>query len=89
MKKFLVCVFLLPFLITSCTTFTHRSGDNSNIDNDSRYCQATANSVAPTYICQNPLMCTPAETSYAIGQLSQNNAVYEKCMFQRGYVVQQ
>ena len=56
MRKFLVCAIFLPFLITSCTTFTHRSGDNSNIDNDSRYCQATANSVAPTYICQNPLI---------------------------------
>tara|TARA_B100001964_G_scaffold172122_1_gene189496 strand:+ start:233 stop:502 length:270 start_codon:yes stop_codon:yes gene_type:complete len=89
MKKYLVVAMLLSFLITSCATYTHRSGDNSNIETDSRYCQATANANAPTYICQNPFMCTPEETSYAIGQLSKNNAVYDQCMIQRGYVVQQ
>ena len=38
---------------------------------------------------ENPTMCTPAETSYAIEMLSRNNAVYDQCMIQRGYVVQQ
>ena len=34
-------------------------------------------------------MCTPAETSYAIEMLSRNNAVYDQCMIQKGYVAQQ
>ena len=46
-------------LFTSCaTTWSHQS-ECSNLDTDKRYCGATANAVAPTYICRNPLMYCP------------------------------
>ena len=47
-------------LFTSCaSTWSHQSGNNSNLDTDKRYCGATANAVAPTNICRNPLRTGP------------------------------
>ena len=62
--------------------------NNSNLDTDSRYCQLTANSQAPTYICRGITYCAPDETAIAIQALAQNTAVYDKCMMSKGYVPQ-
>ena len=84
-----IFLFLLTIsFLTSCTTYTHRSGNNSNLDTDSRFCQLTANTQAPTYICRNITYCDTDETSIAIQALVQNTAVYDKCMMSKGYVPQ-
>ena len=79
-------MFSVLFLFSCTTQFKHQSGNNSNLGNDTRYCKATANSQAPTYICRNPLMCAPDETSIVLMSISQNNAVYDQCMMSKGYV---
>jgi len=81
-------VFLIIFSLTSCTTYSHRSGNNSNLDIDSRSCQNLANLNAPTYICRNPLMCAPDELAIAIDALGRNNSYYDQCMLQKGYTPQ-
>lgn len=84
-----IFLFLLTIsFLTSCTTYTHRSGNNSNLDTDSRFCQLTANTQAPTYICRGITYCAPDETAIAIQALAQNTAVYDKCMMSKGYVPQ-
>jgi len=84
-----ILIFLLTVLfLNSCTTYTHRSGNDSNLDIDSRFCQLTANTRAPTYICRAITFCAPDETSIAIQALAQNNAVYDQCMMSKGYVPQ-
>ena len=89
MKKILGIIILgLLFFTTSCTTYTHRSGNDSNLDADSRFCQATANYQAPTYICRMITYCAPDETAIAIQSLSRNAAVYDQCMYSKGYVAQ-
>jgi len=85
-KIFLFLIIIL--FLNSCTTYTHRSGNNSNLDIDSRFCQLTANTQAPTYICRGITYCAPNETSIAIQSLAQNTAVYDKCMMSKGYVPQ-
>ena len=73
-------------LFTSCaTTWSHQSGNNSNLDTDKRYCGATANAVAPTYICRNPLMCDPDETNKVLDQLIGYEATFKTCMYKKGY----
>ena len=82
-------IFLFLLIITflsSCATYSHKSGNNSNLDTDSRFCQLTANTQAPTYICRGITFCAPDETAIALQALAQNNAVYEKCMMSKGYV---
>ena len=82
-------IFLFIFIITflnSCATYSHKSGNNSNLDTDYRFCQLTANPQAPTYICRGITFCAPDETAIALQALAQNNAVYEKCMMSKGYV---
>ena len=59
-------MFSVLFLFSCTTQFKHQSGNNSNLGNDTRYCKATANSQAPTYICRNPFMCAPDETSIVL-----------------------
>ena len=56
------------------------SGNNSNLSNDSNFCSAYARVAAPTYICRNPLMCAPEETSIALDALLNNAAAYDLCM---------
>ena len=87
MKKFLI-IILSFIIISGCTTYSHRSGNNSNLTTDSKFCQATANSQAPTYICRNPLLCTPEETSYAWSQIAKNTGIYDQCMISKGYQAQ-
>lgn len=86
MKIFLFLLIIIFF--NSCTTYTHKSGNNSNLDADSRFCQATANSKAPTYICRMITYCEPDETAIAIQSFSQNTAIYDRCMLSKGYIPQ-
>lgn len=88
MLRGFVLIIVLLFSLLSCTTYTHRSGNNSNLDTDSRFCQATANARAPTYICRNITFCAPDETAIAIQSLSRNTAIYDQCMISKGYVSQ-
>ena len=85
--KILLFLLIITFL-SSCATYSHKSGNNSNLDTDSRFCQLTANTQAPTYICRGITFCAPDETAIALQALAQNNAVYEKCMMSKGYVPQ-
>ena len=88
-KHALKCMLMAFILLSGCaTTWSHQSGNNSNLDTDKRYCGATANAVAPTYICRNPLMCAPDELGIAMERLAQNNAAYDRCMIQKGYRAQ-
>ena len=80
---FIILIFI--FLSACQSNWTSVSGNNSNLTNDKRYCSASADAAVPTYICRNPLMCAPDETSTVIVSISQNNAFYEKCMFEKGY----
>ena len=80
--------FLLLFFSASCTTYSHQSGNNSNLDRDRRSCSNLANLNAPTYICRNPLMCAPDEFAIAIDALARNDAFFDQCMLQKGYTPQ-
>ena len=73
------------FILGSCTTYSHTSGNNSNLDIDSRSCKNLANLNAPTYICRNPLMCAPDEIAIALEAIARNDAYYDQCMLQKGY----
>ena len=84
MKNFFF-IILSFIILSSCTTYSHRSGNNSNLATDSKFCQGRANAQAPTYICRNPLACTPEETSYAWSQIAKNNGIYDQCMISKGY----
>ena len=46
---------------------------------------AYARVVAPTYLCRNPLMCAPDETSIALASMFDNAAAYDLCMLKKGY----
>lgn len=84
-----IFLFLLTIsFLNSCTTYTHKSGNNSNLVTDSRFCQLTANTQSPTYICRGITYCAPDETAIALQALAQNTAVYDKCMMSKGYVPQ-
>ena len=85
MKKLLIVSIL--FLNSCVTEFENRSGNSSKLDQDRRYCKATARAVAPIYLCRNPLMCAPDETSRVIQSMSSHNAYYDKCMFEQGNAV--
>ena len=76
-----VFIWLCNYLVSSI-------GKQFKPDTDKRYCGATANSVAPTYICRNPLMCAPDEVGIALERIAQNNAAYDRCMIQKGYRAQ-
>lgn len=84
MKKLLIVLIL--FLNSCVTEFESRSGNSSKLDQDRRYCKATARAAAPIYICRNPLMCAPDETSRAIQSISSHNGYYDKCMFDQGNI---
>ena len=80
--------FLFLLFLASCTTYSHQSGNNSNLDSDSRSCKNMANLNAPTYICRNPLMCAPHEIAIAWEAIARNDAYYDQCMLQKGYRAQ-
>ena len=87
MKNLFLSILLLV-LLTSCATYSHQSGNNSNLDIDRRSCGNLANLNAPTYICRNPLMCAPDEFAIAIESLARNDAFFDQCMLQKGYRAQ-
>ena len=78
-------VVLIFVTISSCTTWSHQSGNNNNLNSDKRYCNTEARIQAPTYICRNPLMCAPDEFAMAIDALSRNAAIFDRCMMRKGY----
>ena len=84
MKKLFLIILLM--CLNACTsTWTHQFKDNSNINFDKGFCKSLANSKTPTYICTNPFMCSPDETSLVLTSLSQNLAEFEHCMHKKGY----
>ena len=79
-------ILLSVIFLTSCaTTYSHRSGNNSNLNTDKRFCDARSKSLAPVYICRNPLMCAPDEVSIVWTSIAQNDAAYDQCMISKGY----
>ncbi len=87
MKKF---IYLILFsLLTSCanTSWDHRSGNNSDLEFHSGFCNSLANAKSPTYLCKDPFMCKPEEFSLVITALGQNAAEYDHCMYKKGYNV--
>ena len=83
---FIILIFI--FLSACQSNWTSVSGNNSNLTNDKRYCSASADAAVPIYMCRNPLMCAPDEFAIAIEALSQNAAVFDRCMMQKGYTAQ-
>ena len=78
---------IFVMILTGCasSSWTHKSNDNSNLEFDSGFCRSFANANAPTYICKDPLMCSPDEFSVAITAIGQNTAEYNHCMYRKGY----
>jgi hypothetical protein len=86
MKKILFLSMIV--ILNSCASeFENRSGNTSKLDQDRRYCKAAARAAAPIYLCRNPLMCAPDETSRVIQSISSHNGYYDKCMFEQGNTV--
>ncbi len=83
----LIKPILLLILLSSCVggTWNHQSGDNSKLDLDRNFCDSFADSRYPTYLCKNPLMCAPQETSLVISSIAENSAAYRNCMYGKGY----
>ena len=83
MKKILF--FSMIVILNSCASeFENRSGNSSKLDQDRRYCKAVARAAAPIYLCRNPFMCAPDETSRVIQSISSHNGFYDKCMYEQG-----
>ena len=85
MKKIMLLIIFSMLASCANTSWEHRSGNNSDLDFHSGYCRSLANAKAPTYICKDPFMCKPEEFSLAITALGQNAAVYDHCMYKKGY----
>jgi hypothetical protein len=83
MKKILFLSMIV--ILNSCASeFENRSGNTSKLDQDRRYCKAAARAAAPIYLCRNPFMCAPDETSRVIQSISSHNGFYDKCMYEQG-----
>ncbi len=87
-KRAAIGVIVIFFFNGCATNWSHRSGNNYNLDTDKRYCNTQARIQAPTYICRNPLMCAPDEFAIAMEALSRNAAFFDRCMMQKGYTAQ-
>jgi len=85
MKKIMNLILIMFLSGCASSSWTHKSNDNSNLEFDSGFCRSFANANAPTYICKDPLMCSPDELSLAITALGQNAAEYNHCMYKKGY----
>ena len=85
MKKIMNLILIIFLSGCASSSWTHKSNDNSNLEFDSGFCRSFANANAPTYICRDPLMCSPDELSLAITALGQNAAEYNHCMYKKGY----
>ena len=76
---------LVGIILTSCQQNWQNTTKNSKLENDKRYCKATANATSPIYICENPLMCKPKESSLVFETLAKNKGIFNKYMFNKGY----
>ena len=85
MFKKLVLLYIFTAFLNSCATWTHNSGNDSNLANDKNFCNNYAYMVAPTYICRNITYCQPDETNIALQALTQNTAAFRHCMFRKDY----
>ena len=84
MKNILVAI-LLGIILSSCQQNWQTTTTNSKLENDKKYCKATANASSPIYICENPLMCKPKESSLVFETLAKNKGIFNKCMYDKGY----
>lgn len=82
--------FIFPLiLLASCAggTWSHQSGDNSKLNLEKNFCDSYADSRYPVYLCRNPLMCAPDETSKVISSIAENSAAFRNCMYGKGYIL--
>ena len=81
----LIRPILLLLLLSSCAggTWNHQTGDNSKLDLDRNFCDSFADSRYPTYLCKNPLMCVPEETSKVISSIAENSALQKLYVWKR------
>ena len=83
MKKILLILSML--LLNSCAAeWQNSTGGSNQLYQDKAYCKSVANAAAPIYICRNPLMCAPDETSTVIQSISSNTGYFNQCMLDRG-----
>tara|TARA_B100001093_G_C26066973_1_gene692866 strand:- start:103 stop:384 length:282 start_codon:yes stop_codon:yes gene_type:complete len=81
-----IFIILSLTLLTGCaTTYSHKSGNNSNLSIDSRMCDNQADIQAPVYLCRNPFFCQPDETALVFNSIERNSSIYDQCMLSRGY----
>ena len=85
MKKIINLILIMFLSGCASSSWTHKSNNYSNLEFDSGFCRSFANAKAPTYICNDPFMCSPDELSKAITALGQNTAEYNHCMYKKGY----
>ncbi len=83
-KKILIVLSFI-FLTGCATTYSHKSGNNSNLSIDSRACDNQADIQAPVYVCRNPIFCQPEETALVFNSIERNGAIYDQCMLSKGY----
>ena len=84
MRKIFVTL-LIGIILSSCQQNLQTTTTNSKLENDKKYCKATANASSPIYICENPLMCKPKESSLVFETLAKNKGIFNKCMYDKGY----
>ena len=72
MKKFLeiIVTLLIGIILASCQQNWQTTATNTKLENDKKYCKATANATTPIYICENPLMYKPKESSLVFETLA-------------------
>jgi len=87
MKKLveIIATLLILIILTSCQQNWQSTTTNTKLENDKKYCKATANATTPIYICENPLMCKPKESSLVFETLAKNKGTFNKCMYDKGY----
>lgn len=85
--KLYFSLILILFLSGCASEWQNSSGNLNKIYQDKVYCKSVANAASPIYICRNPLMCAPDETSKVIQSLSSNTGYYNQCMFDKGNTI--
>ena len=82
----LVCLLVVVFVSGCATkTWTHKSGNNSNLSYVTSQCKNYATLNYPTYICKMPLRCTQQESGLILQSIRQNTAAFDMCMNRNGY----